>query len=79
MQGRAGTDRIETGQLIGAVGEDSVGVVTVMGLADVTRMSLNALSELDDALLDATLERLLPASGGMEKRFWGQESNIDGL
>jgi hypothetical protein len=55
-----------------------VGVVAVMGLADVTRMSLSALSELDDALLDATMERLLPASVEMENRFWGQESNPGG-
>lgn len=42
----------------------------VPGLADLTGMSLKDLAELDDALLDRTLERLLPACGGVGGRLW---------
>lgn len=43
-----------------------------LGLADVTRMPLRKLAELDDLLLDATLERLLPAFTGTGDRLWNQ-------
>ena len=41
-------------------------------LADVTRMPLRKLSELDDSVLDAMLERLLPACAGIGDRLWNQ-------
>jgi len=35
-------------------------------------MPLRKLAELDDSLLDATLERLLPACTGTGDRLWNQ-------
>jgi len=41
-------------------------------LVDVARAPLGTLAELDDSLLDAMVERLLPAHAGIESRIWNQ-------
>ncbi len=44
------------------------------GLMDVNGMPLGDLARLDDALLDKTLERLLPACGGIGDRLWNNNA-----
>ena len=42
-----------------------------LGLADVTQMPLAMVAELDDSLIDETLDRL-PACAGIGDRLWNQ-------
>lgn len=42
------------------------------GLVDVASAPLGTLAELEDSLLDAIVDRLLPAGEGVESRLWNQ-------
>jgi hypothetical protein len=41
-----------------------------LDLVELTGMSLKDLAELDDVLLEGSLERLLPSCGGLADRLW---------
>jgi len=42
------------------------------GLVDVATAPAGALAGLEDSLLDAIVDRLLPVSGRIESRLWNQ-------
>lgn len=73
MSGAPTTERIRQNiRRAAASDENELRDEPALGLSDVTRMPLRKLAELDDSLLDATLERLLPACAGIGDRLWNQ-------
>ena len=64
------TDHLQAGTGHGTQPRDEL----AWGLVDVASAPLGALAGLEDSLLGAIVDRLLPVTGGVESRLWNQGS-----
>lgn len=76
MHGNASARRLNVDQQQSSDGGTAVSRIDAPpSLVDVTRVPLSALAELDDLLLAATMQRLLPSFAAIRNRLWNQNTN----